>query len=337
MSKKFELQDYHGLVCGFLLDSQAPAQPLSWSEVNQIFDTKDNNDHIVWLHFSLIDSRVKNWIGNCQRIPELARELLLESNPHIQLEILNNSFFCVLGDLYYDFDADPESLGLIRIYVSSNCMISVREKPLKAIDKLRLSLLQKPKIVKSPMELMVDLIEISTDIFDSTVIDLREAVEDMEDLVLKGNFSLNRLELSRMRRLVARLRRHLNASHYALRNHLVAHFPSWCDHTEEVELRRHLEQLSAVAQELELVQERARLVQEEMTNKLQETLNRNLYLLSLVTTIFLPITLITGIFGMNVGGIPWTNTSLGFLWCTLLMVITLSGVFIILKRQKLFY
>jgi zinc transporter len=98
-------------------------------------------------------------------------------------------------------------------------------------------------------------------------------VEDMEDLVLKGNFSLNRQELSRIRRLVARLRRHLNASHYALLYHLMAHFPKWYSQTEEIQLRRHLERLSAVNQELELVQERARLVQEEMMNRLQEAVN----------------------------------------------------------------
>ncbi len=334
MSEKFKLRDYHGLICGFLLDPQAPAQLLEWEEVNQLFDTNENT---VWLHFSLIDSRVKNWIASCERIPQLARELLLESNPHIQLEMVEKGFFCVLGDLYYDFDADPESLGLIRIYVDSQCMISVREKPLKAIDMLRLSLLQEEKIVKSPMELVVDLIEISTDMFDSTIFDLREVVEDMEDLVLKGNFHLNRRELSRVRRLVARLRRHLNASHYALRYHLMTHFPSWCSQAEELELRRHLERLSAVTQELELVQERARLVQEEIVNSLQETVNRNLYVISLATTIFLPITLITGIFGMNVGGIPLTNNSLGFLWSIFLMVITLLGVLAILKQQKFFY
>ncbi|MEO1691143.1 MAG: CorA family divalent cation transporter [Cyanobacteria bacterium J06631_6] len=331
MSGRLKLQDYHGLVCGFLLNPQAPAQLLEWSEVNQVFDTDEN---IAWLHFSLIDSRVQKWIDECDCIPILARELLLASNPHIQLEMIDNGFFCVLGDLYYDFDADPESLGLIRIYVDSGCMISVREKPLKAIDKLRLALQNEQKIVKSPMELIVELIEISVNMFDSTVIDLRDAVEDMEDLVLKGNFQLNRQDLSRIRRLVARLRRHLNASHHALRYHLMPYFPNWCSQAEELELRRHLERLNAVTQELELVQERARLVQEEMTNRLQETVNRNLYVLSLVTTVFMPITLITGIFGMNVGGIPWTDTSLGFFWCTLLMAITLLGLFAVLKRQK---
>ena len=331
MSAKFNLQDYHGLICGFLLHPQNSVRALEWSEVNQTLNT---NEHIVWLHFSSIDSRVKNWIANCDRIPPLAKELFLARNPHIQLEKIEDGFFCVLADLYYDFDADPESLGLIRIYVDAGCMISVREKPLKAIDKLRLTLQNEQKIVKSPMELIVELIEISTDMFDTTVIDLREVVEDMEDLVLKGNFQLNRQELSRIRRLVARLRRHLNSSHYALRYHLIPHFPRWCSQAEELELRRHLERLNAVNQELDLVQERARLVQEEMTNRLKETVNRNLYVLSLVTTVFLPITLITGIFGMNVGGIPLTDTSMGFFWSILLMLMTLLGVFAILKQQK---
>jgi zinc transporter len=325
-----ELKDHRGLLCGFLLHPQAPVRPLEWDEVVDVFGIPGSS---VWLHFNLIDVRSRDWIANCDRLPQLAKDLLLAIDPHIQLEVVDDGFMSVIGDLYYEFHSDPDSLGLLRIYVDRGCMISVRTKPLKAIDRLRRDLYDGESI-ESPMDLMVHLLDLLNDLFDRIVTELRETIEDLEDQILKENFYVDRGQLSRSRRLLAQLRRHLNANRQALTTRLMPHLPSWCSETEAAEFRRNLDRLSAITQDLDLVQERARLVQEEMTSKLQETVNRNLYVLSIVTTIFLPITLITGVFGMNVGGLPWTQDPLGLLWCMSLMGLTLAIVFVILKRQQ---
>jgi zinc transporter len=60
------------------------------------------------------------------------------------------------------------------------------------------------------------------------------------------------------------------------------------------------------------VQERARLLQEEIASNMNEATNRNLFVLSIATTTLLPITLITGIFGMNVRGLPFAEHPHGF-------------------------
>lgn len=337
-----ELPDHRGLICGFLLRPHTPAQPLEWDTLAAAFDTIDG---IVWLHFNLVDTRACSWISTCDRIPEVARELLLETSPHIQLEVINNGFVSVLGDLHYEFDThknnhglgqmyfDADSQGLLRMYVDRRCLISARERPLKAVDRLRRDLLQGAEIETS-LDLMVHFIQYLTEMFGNVIADLREVVDDMEDQILKGNFQEMRGDLGRLRRSLASLRRHVNGNRHALSHHLVPRLPSWCQENDVLELRRDLERLDAVAQNLELVQERARLLQEEMAGQLQETVNRNLYVLSIVTTIFLPVTLITGIFGMNVGGMPWTQEQLGFSWVIFTMFITLTGTFLVLRGQR---
>lgn len=326
-----ELPDRRGLICGFLLDPQALARQIEWDEVDKVFGLDGN---AVWLHFNLVDSRSRTWIASCDRIPQVARDLLLENDPHIQVEILEDGFMGVLGDLYYEFDADPDRLGFLRIYVDRDCTISVREKPLKAIDLLRRNLLAHPEVIESPMDLMVHLLDNLNSMFDRIVDDIKEVVEDIEDQILKDNFSVDKGKFSRLRRLLARLRRHFSANNQVLSQRLIPQLPSWCSELEESELHRHLDRLRAVVQDLELVQERARLVQEEMASRLQETVNRNLYVLSIVTTVFLPIALITGVFGMNVGGVPWTEDSLGFMWSLVFMGLTLAIVLMVLKRQQ---
>ncbi|WP_373538798.1 CorA family divalent cation transporter [Chamaesiphon sp.] len=332
MRTPIELPDHHGLICGFGLRSQLPPQQLEWRTLTAALTEPYET---VWLHFNLADVRARNWIATCDRIPQVARELLLTAEPHIQLEVLAEGFVSVLGDLHYDFDADPDNLGLLRMYVAPGWVISVRGRPLKAIDRLRVSLLHGAQIETS-LDLMVHFLQHVTEIFGNVIVNLRAVVDEIEDRVLNGDFQEQRSEIGILRRRLARLRRHLNGNRQALTQYLLPRLPIWCRDTDVVELRRDLERLDAVMQDLELVQERARLLQEEMAGRLQETLNRNLYVLSIVTTIFLPVTLVTGIFGMNVGGVPWTQEPIGFWWTILTMVATLATTLMVLRRQQLF-
>jgi zinc transporter len=327
-----ELPDHRGLICGFLLRPTFPAQKLEWETLSEAFNIADGT---VWLHFNLVDTRARKWITNCDRIPEASKEMLLDMNPQNQLELVENSFILVLGDLQHEFDADPDRLGFLRIFVDQNCVITLRGRPLKAIDQLRLALINGEPI-KTSLDLIVHFIQYANDMFGLVVVDRREVIDGMEDQILKGNFYEKRAELGVVRRSLARLRRHLNGNRHALSHHLLPCLPSWCLDDDVAELRRNIERLDALAQDLELVQERARLLQEEMAARLQETLNRNLYVLSIVTTFFLPVTLITGIFGMNVGGIPWNQEPIGIWWVILMMCITVFITFWALQKQKFF-
>ena len=58
--------------------------------------------------------------------------------------------------------------------------------------------------------------------------------------------------------------------------------------------------------------ERLKLLQEELAAQLNEQSNRTLFTLTLVTVLALPINIVAGLFGMNVGGIPLAEHPHGF-------------------------
>ena len=78
------------------------------------------------------------------------------------------------------------------------------------------------------------------------------------------------------------------------------------------------------------------MLHEEIAGRTAEATNRNLYFVSLLTAIFLPITLITGIFGMNVGGLPWVDEHTGFLWVFGIMLLTALTSLILLHWRRFF-
>lgn len=324
------MRDDKGLICGFILHAQRPAEPLSW---NAITRTHDIADGAMWLHFNLIDTRAQNWIAKCDRIPQAARDVLLANDSRIRLEVTENSFIGVLGDLYHEFDADPESLGVLRIYADAGWVITGRRHPLKTLDHLRRELMSGVQI-ETPICLVFYLLQKLADTFGTVISNLSDVIDDIEDRIMRGRFQKGG-QLGQVRRLLVRLRRHLNAERYAL-SHISGQLPIWCSEADILLFQRAFEKLSSVVQDLELSQERARLLQEEVASQLGEATNRNLYILSIVTAVFLPITLITSIFGMNVGGLPWTQDAFGFWWVTLSMLITLAIVLVVLQRRRFF-
>jgi zinc transporter len=95
---------------------------------------------------------------------------------------------------------------------------------------------------------------------------------------------------------------------------------------------RLAQRLDALDHEIMETRDRARLLQEEITALAAEETNRHLYVLSVLTTLVLPPTLVTGVFGMNIKGLPFTETEDGFLWAAALMAASALAVYMLLRR-----
>ncbi|RYZ09686.1 MAG: Mg2+/Co2+ transporter [Myxococcales bacterium] len=294
--------DGSGLICGFRLSGPHPTSDELPEPLPQ--------DHPLWLHLNLTDSRARAWLTRQQDVPEEARDLLLSADARVHVELLPHGVLAVLGDLYHDFDLDPERLGSLRLYVDEHRMISGRTHPLRGVDLLRRELLRYGEPL-SPVVVFQLLIERLADAVAKVATQLGDKVDEAEDRILEGKFAGQSKPLGNLRRLVAKLRRVVGANRSALAT-LPHALPGLYDAEAGKALRSAIERLDAVSQDLELVQERARLLQEEIAGNMSEATNRNLFVLSIATTTLLPITLITGIFGMNVRGLPFAAHPYGF-------------------------
>jgi zinc transporter len=329
----FEIADTGGMICGFRLRADAPPEDVHWNVDAAPHIFPEAGDDTLWLHFNLVDSRAERWIAGNPRIPEEAREILLDPEPRIRLEPLAGGLAGALGDLHHDFEADPDGFGTLKLYIGEKLVISGRRHPLQSSDRLRHEL-RGGERVASPLQWLSHLVLHMGETFGHAVGDISETVDEIEDRILAGRVVREGKELGQVRRLLARLRRQVGANRQAL-IHARARLPGWCE-ADVAQLRLAIERLDAVAQDLELVQERARLLQEEIAGLLGEATNRNLYLLSIVTTVMLPINLITGMFGMNFDDVPGLHMP-GAFWITML---AMGGVavmtLLILHWRKLF-
>lgn len=317
--------DSHGLICAFGL---APLEALEREALDDVDPLRP-----LWLHFNLADARARDWLLEHGSLPDVAREALLEDNSHVHVQFMARGFVAVLRDLDHSRDGTEARFGTFAVYVDAHRMISARRHPLETFDRLRRELATGLEL-PSPVALFEHLVECLADTFEGSVLSLSGTVGEAEDSILAGHSRDQGSELRRVRWVLARLRREARANRVAL-NRIPTHLPAACGNERLHSLAAAVDRFAGVAQDLELVEDRARLMQEEIARRLSEATNKHLYLLSIVTTALLPITLITGIFGMNVGGMPWSDDPRGFSHLMVIIGVTVAIALGLISRARM--
>ncbi|HET8791609.1 MAG TPA: CorA family divalent cation transporter, partial [Modicisalibacter sp.] len=143
--------------------------------------------------------------------------------------------------------------------------------------------------------------------------------------------SLGGDDLTRIRRPLITLRRFMGPQRDCLSQ--LAQGPIWLDEETKVSLRESANQLSRYVEDFNAMQERALILQEQLWSEHNEQLNRRMYMLAIVTTVFLPLSFLTGLLGVNVGGIPGADSRYGFM--TFVAITLCVGVLVLglLKRK----
>lgn len=181
-------------------------------------------------------------------------------------------------------------------------------------------------LIQTPVELLTHLLRDQADVLIGIVRDAVSKVDVIEDDLLAGRLNYKRENLGNLRRVLVRLQR-LMAPEPAALFRLLQRPTSWMKEVDIQDLRQSSEEFSAVLVDMASLQERIKLLQEEIAAMINEKNSRSLYILTIVTVLALPINIIAGLFGMNVGGIPFAENPEGF-WMVVSLVASLT-VFLI--------
>ena len=149
-------------------------------------------------------------------------------------------------------------------------------------------------------------------------------VDQTEDELLAAKLDHQRARLGELRRLLVRLQRLLAPEPAALFR-LLQHPPTWMAPDDVEELRQSTEEFSVVLHDMSSLQERIKLLQEEIAAGVNEDNAKSLFVLTVVTVLALPINILAGLFGMNVGGVPLADNPHGF-WIVVAIVVTFTVV-----------
>jgi zinc transporter len=165
---------------------------------------------------------------------------------------------------------------------------------------------------------------------------LDEAGDDLEDQLLTGESKEMRTTLAELRRQAIGLRRYLSPQREAM-SRILGEPVAWLDARHKARLREISDRVLRYVEDLDAIRERAAVIQDEVANRVSESMNKNMYMLAIVATIMLPLGLITGLLGVNVDGLPFAQDAPWAFWVvTGLLVVPVWLDVVIMRRQKWF-
>lgn len=322
--------DDAGLICGFLCsrDSRATevgsAAAAAWLLSRAAgSEPSDGADGFLWLHFNLAHNTSRRWLRQHTALPDSFFEALSDGSPSTSIERDGEALVAVINDVHFDFSFEPSDISTLWICVTRHLVVTARLRPLRSIDKLRAAL-KSDEALRSPVELLERLLRSQADVLVDIFRSVTSKVDAIEDDLLSGKLRLKRTRLGALRRLLVRLQRLLAPEPAALFR-LLQHPPRWTAEPDIQELRQSTEEFSVVLRDLSSLQERIKLLQEEIAAQVNEDNGRSLFLLTIVTVLALPINILAGLLGMNVGGIPLAQHGHGF-WIVVAIIASITAV-----------
>ncbi|MDR3513827.1 MAG: CorA family divalent cation transporter [Caulobacteraceae bacterium] len=280
-----------------------------------------------WLHFNLADQRTARWLAAHRPVSAAATELLLSTDNSQRAEVEADALALVLHDFELDFIESEPRVGVLRIAASPSMIVTARRHPLRCAEavKRRLDAGATPS---SPADALELIFAGMIDGFRAKTVELEAQVQAIEDELLKDRPATDARTFTTLRSLMVRMHRMFGGARAALRP---LDEDGDVPQTLREPLARHLGRLSSADQDLMAVQGQLRLLRDEMDLHAAQQTNDNLYFLSILSALLLPATLVTGIFGMNTGGLPWTDHKLGSLWATVTALGSAGAVYLVLR------
>lgn len=295
---------------------------------NQPFNT------FVWLHLDLSHHKTMRWMQDNLNLPAEFYESLHEEGSSTYIEQADDHLLALINDVQFDgLQINPSELATLWVAADYRSLITVRKTPLRSIDELRRSIHDNSDF-HSSVDLLAELFRHQARVLTRIMRNTNTQVDSIEDGILSGKFNTKRNQLGSIRRMLVRIQRLLAPEPSALFR-LINKPPVWIHEHDLNELRQATEEFSTVMRDLVGLQERIKLLQEEIAAFISEQTNRNLFILTGISVLALPVNMTAGLFGMNVLGIPFSEDINGF-WHVFyfVMSITLLIAWFGFKRNK---
>ena len=263
-----------------------------------------------WFHFDGRHRGAGQWLREESGLSPVVVESLLSRNPRPRCTVNGTEVLLNLRGLSVEPSSPAEDMLSVQVWTDGERIITCRDQPAQAIADLRRAL-EQGRGPSDIGELLSELAERLVSAMDD-LIDQAEAETDrLGNLGARRDTATLVEELARTRRRMIRLGRYLGPQHRAV-SHLAGVLLPWVSDEERALLHATAEQIAEYSDSLRAALEVAEITQDALLQRSSEKTEQRVYLLTLISAIFMPVTFVTGLFGVNLAGIPVAESPLGF-------------------------
>lgn len=288
---------------------------------------------LTWVHFDANDPELPAWLEeNVRDIDETALDALTQSETRPWAGQIGNDLLVVLRTVNLTVGMDREDMLGIRVWADQRRIITMSRSPIMALEEIAAEALRGDGFTSTGAFLSL-LTERLTDHLEPFIRDLDQEVDELEEKVIGAPDRELRRRMVRLRLSLVELRRHLLPQSNALASLQACNTPVLSTRDRRNILRSH-NRLIRLNENLDELRDNLIVLRDELAGQLSDEINRHMYALSIISVVFLPLTFLTGLFGINVDGIPGAENPVAFGIFAGVMILLLGGQFMLLRRLR---
>ncbi len=265
---------------------------------------------IVWVHLNILEEAALSWLHEDSGLePVIVAQLCAgETRPRVVAN--EHGMLLLLRGINMNPGAQPDDMVTVRIWLEHNRIVTTVRRSLLAISDVYEAIGQGDG-PRTSGEFLIMLAERLAERIGDAVDNIESNLDGLEEALASDLTKATLAGFSALRRQAAAIRRYLAPQRDALERLYREHGPVLTGEENRL-LREEADRMTRALEDIDLVRERATVLQEEYMSRLAHEQNARIYVLSVVAVIFLPLSFLTGLLGMNVAGLPGTENPAGF-------------------------
>lgn len=316
-----------GLIFACRLDGDGGGTIAGWADIDNWFEGSGP----LWVHFDRESARVHEWLRGNSGLTPITIEALLAVETRPRSFRGKRGTAAILRGINPDPAAGVGDMVAIRIWSDGERVITVRSDRVSVPRELLIELLRGGNGPTSMAGLFQQLISRLTDRMTGVIDGFEDQLDEIEATIRTLDPVESRATLGALRREAVIIRRYMAPQREAV-NQIYQEPPDWLDETPRLRLRECVNRLMQFIESIDETRERAIVLDDGIANRMAEKMNQNMYILSIVAAIFLPLGFITGLLGINVGGMPGVDNAAAF-WITCVSILLLLAIELLIFRR----
>lgn len=290
---------------------------------------------LAWVHLDADHKDTAAWLSaELDYLDPFIVSALIADETRPRMTQIDNGAIIILRGVNLNTGEDKEDMVSVRLFIDQSRIITLQKRKVRAIFSME-ETLKAGRGPKDSGRFLTQLVSQLTGRFEKVLLELDELTDDIEEKLLVDADIALRQDIVAIRKQSIVFRRHMSPQREAISQARMADL-SWISDLDKRSLQESYNHILRYVEELDAIRERAQIVKDELANMIADRLNKNTYVLSVIAAIFLPLGFLTGLLGINIGGIPGSNNPAAFRIFCLSLCVLVAAQIVIFRKLKWF-
>ncbi len=319
------------ILFAYSLNGDGSGSPINKNDVGKALKARG----LAWVHLDADHKDTASWLSaELDYLDPFIVSALMADETRPRMTQIQGGALIILRGVNLNVGEDVEDMVSVRLFIDESRIITLQKRKVRAVLSIADSL-DLGRGPESSGQFLTQLVSQLTGRFENVLLEFDEQTDDVEEKLLADASVSLRHEIIEIRKKSIVFRRHMSPQREAISQARMADL-SWITELDKRSLQESYNHILRYVEELDAIRERSQIVKDELANMIADRLNKNTYVLSVIAAIFLPLGFLTGLLGINIGGIPGADNPWAFAAFCVFLVVLVGGQVLAFKKLKWF-